>query len=175
MKTWLKENWFKLGLLFTSLLIVFMGTFIILSIPIQKQTNQKLDNGFQETQNLVPIVKNNIPQEDPLVKIERCKIDAQQEAERAGAEFVRKTLQNAGGLCGKDPNCNPENSILFLGKVRENVEKSRYDSIYGVCLSANTKEEFYAELQKMRKAEEYCNSISGLTDDELAKCYSSNL
>jgi hypothetical protein len=90
----------------------------------------------------------------------------------AGASFMQEMLSKP--ICEGVPNCSFENTMWLLGQMRKNIEKGRYDTVYGMCIRAKTEKDFYLEIQRFNEVEKYCNSIFSDSSSR-SKCYEERL
>lgn len=149
MKKWLKENWFKAGILIIVLVGVLSVSYyyvvILPRINSQRSASSQPNTTSTTWQTINPLVQTTTPTtpvatqqtnqdtEDPTLKIARCQSDAQIAKEQDTSRYNQAVAPDELA-CSSNPQCNFANESSLLQSLAESNGESWYEQIYNVCL-----------------------------------------
>jgi hypothetical protein len=154
MKKFIEGNWFKIGLLILAIGVVTMATVIFLKIEKDDNTlaQQKYEHQWTQTPQQVqttsttinpinlPSENNTSPQtessEDSVLKIARCKSDAQIESKLETGRFEAADLMDLTA-CITNSQCNFSSYSSGLKNFADSIGQSSYDNVYNMCLQTS--------------------------------------
>jgi hypothetical protein len=154
MKHWLKENWFKAGILILILIgiasvsyyyVIFLPHRGSQTIPAIQANNtstayQNPFTGLSTNQHLAstsasPVVSTptSQPTEDPTLKIAICQSDAQIESKKDISRYNLATVQDFTA-CAVKPGCNATGMESLFQTIADNKGQATYQEMYNLCL-----------------------------------------
>jgi hypothetical protein len=163
MKSWLKQNWFKLGILVLIGATVATAAFVILKInreddtlalqkymPTQPATFTNPFAGQFDTTSTAPTTTNSVdsssssndaspqaePPEDSVLKIARCQSDAQIESNLEISRYKGDVVQDVLN-CIETQGCDPQAFSSLLDSVEDGIQQTSYDNVYNLCLQVS--------------------------------------
>lgn len=142
MKKWLKENWFKVGIL--SILLIGAGSisyYYTIILP-HKESLLTSTNQISSTATTTvsatsfPVVVNELAAqatEDPTLKIAQCKSEADIESQKEISRYNSATVQDLLA-CSVNSQCNATSLASALKTVADNKGQATYENMYNLCL-----------------------------------------